>query len=200
MADGAVVYRVLAADRPVQADFDALEDALDGIEKRFGLLFGYARSEDQPGARRHVWSEYRQGQASIELIDDDELPARYVQVASPDEQEREGLAEELGGHLPVVPVEELRAAARDRAEEDPAALVRMALGESAPPDHEAVEIVRTHLNPDAPRPRREAAVTAAALLRSPELVPHLERLRDAEEDPNERQAIEQAIHDSEEVA
>jgi hypothetical protein len=93
----------------------------------------------------------------------------------------------------------LRDDARKRAQEEPATLVQLALAEEATPDRDTVELVRGHLSPDAPAPIRNAAVIAADLLRSPDLVSELERLRDAVGDDRQRQVIEQAIRDSREM-
>ena len=191
-------YAVIKKGRTIESLLEALEDAFDELQRDGRTLFALEGSETRPGARVHVWREQWRGDARVELVDDDELPARYLVVETPDAGEAGRVLAAVARHLPLETLAHLRDAARKHAQEDPATLVRMALAEDATPARETVELIRAHLGPDTPIPLRNAAVMAADLLRSPDLLGALELLRDAVSDERERRVVEQAIHDSRE--
>jgi hypothetical protein len=192
-------YAVLQHGGDIHAYFEALEDSFDELQRDSELLFGLEGSQDVRGGRVHVWREQWREEAKIELVDDDELKTRYLVIEAPDADEADRVLAAVAHHLPLETLARLRDDARRRAPEEPATLVRLALAEEATPDRDTVELVRGHLSPSAPAPIRNAAVTAADLLRSPDLVSELERLSDAVGDDRERQVIEQAIRDSRET-
>jgi hypothetical protein len=192
-------YAVIQQGGDIQAHFEALEDAFDELERDSELLFGLEGSQEVRGGRVHVWREQWRDEAKVELVDDDELNVRYLVIEAPDADEADRVLAAAARHLPLETLARLRADARTRAQEEPATLVRLALAEAATPDRDTVELVRGHLRPDTPAPIRNAAVMAADLLRSSDLVSELERLRDAVGDDRERRVIEQAIRDSRET-
>jgi hypothetical protein len=192
-------YAVIQPGGDIQTHFAALEDAFDELERDSELLFGLEGSEEVRGGRVHVWREGWREETTVELVDDDELDTRYMLIDAPDAGEADRVLAAVGRHLPLETLARLRDDARNRAEDEPATLVRLALAEAATPDGDTVELVRRHLLPDAPASIRNAAVMAAALLRTPDLVGDLERLRDAADDDQEREVVEQAIRDSRET-
>jgi hypothetical protein len=192
-------YAVIQRGGDIQVHFEALEDSFDELQRDSELLFGLEGSQDVRGGRVHVWREQWRKEDKVELVDDDELKTRYLVIEATDADEADRVLAAVARHLPLETIARLRDDARKRAQEEPATLVRLALAEEATPDRDTVELVRRHLSPDTPAPIRNAAVMAADLLRSPDLVSELERLRDAVGDDRERQAIEQAIYDSRET-
>ena len=192
-------YAVIQPGGDIQAHLEALENSFDELQRDSELLFGIEGSQEVRGGRVHVWREQWRKEGKVELVDDDELNTRYLVIDAPDADEADQILAAVARHLPLETLARLRDDARKRAQEEPATLVRLALAEDATPDHDTVELVRGHLSPHAPAPIRNAAVMAADLLRSPDLVSELERLRDAVGDDRERQVVEQAIRDSRET-
>jgi hypothetical protein len=191
-------YAVIQPGGDIQAHFEALGDSFDELQRDSELLFGLEGSQEVRGGRVHVWREQWRKEGKVELVDDDELNTRYVVIDAPDAGEADRVLAAVARHVPLETLARLRDDARKRAQVEPATLVRLALAEASTPDHDTVEIVRGHLRPDAPAPIRNAAVMAADLLRSPDLVSDLERLRNAVSDDRERQVVEQAIRDTRE--
>lgn len=192
-------YAVIQAGGDIQAHFEALGHCFDELQRDSESLFGLEETQVIRGGRVHVWREQWRKEGTVELVDDDELNTCYLVIDAPSADEADRILAIVARRLPLETLARLRDDACKHAQEEPAVLVRLALAEDATPDRDTVELVRRHLSPDTPVPIRKAAVMAADLLRSPDLVGDLERLHDVLAEDRERHVVEQAIRDSRET-
>jgi hypothetical protein len=138
----------------------------------------------QPGEEtlyRDVW-EAAGTRAIVSLVADLETPVHYVMVEGESDDLIGRIASALAAALPAVALETLQERAA-RVDEDPASLVRLALGADAfAPDQRTVELIAAGFEHEQPLVRYRAA-EAAALAPSASLLQRLDAL--AREDPNE---------------
>lgn len=175
------------ADDSLRWDLDeVLTDALPdyGFEYRF-------RRAEADDLVHDVW-EAKDTRATLRLVANRATPAHYVLIQAGADETVNEIADGLEGKLPILAPAELY----DRAsgyEEDPSALVRMALGADFPdPGAETVSLIERAFSHEQPLIRYRAA-EAAALAPSAALRGPLEAL--AQDDPDEsvRQMAEIAI-------
>ena len=188
-------YMVLRGNG-IESIFEQLERALDVVQDRTGLLFGFSHSDEQDGIEIYTWHELRDGSALIRLIDDPAIGTRYLLIEAQSDDVASVLAQTLGEVLPVETIDRLRQQAQAEMDRQPAALIRLALATEHGGDSATLKLILRGLRSDRVQ-TREAAITAAALTRSPPLVPELKRLEAAEEDEGLRRMIAQAISDCE---
>ncbi len=188
-------YAVLRRNS-IESIFEQVERALDAVQDRTGMLFGFSHTEEQNGVELHTWRELHDGSALIRLVDDPVIDTRYFLIEAPSDDEASAIAEALGEILPLETIDRLQQQARKTMDRQPAALVRLALATAEGGDPASLEVILHGLRSDRIQ-TREAAVTAAALTRSPSLVPELKRLKIAEDNEGLRTMIGQAIRDCE---
>ena len=140
---------------------DKFLDALDLINEKYGMEFEYALFEEGASdLARHVYLE-TQERAILSLCEDFAVPARYLMVEAATQQEVDHLGEWLKNLLPFIPLEELQQEAREKINDDPQVLVRMALGTYQLADPISLEILREGLRSDNVLVRFRAAAATS---------------------------------------
>ena len=180
----------------IESIFEQLERALDVVQDRTGMLFGFSHSDEQDEVELYTWRELRDDSALIQLIDDPAIDARYLLIEAQSDGGASTLAQTLGEVLPVETIDRLRQQAQAAMDRQPVALIRLALATEQGGDPASLKLILRGLQSDRVQ-TREAAITAAALTRSPTLVPELKRLETLEDDEGLRRMIAQAIRDCE---
>jgi hypothetical protein len=138
-----------------------------------------------------IW-EAADTKAILTLVSDRGTPAHYVMIEAGDEPTVDRVADALDGELPVIALRELQARA-SRVDEDPAALVRLALGTEYPaPDLRSAELIAAGFRHEQPLIRYRA-VQAAALAPTDEFHATLDELARDDPDPSVRGMAETAI-------
>jgi hypothetical protein len=188
-------YTVLRRNS-IESIFEQIERALDAVQDRTGLLFGFSHTDEQDGVEVQTWRELRHGAALIRLVDDPVIDTRYLLIEAPSDNEVCAIAQTLGEVLPLETIDRLEQQARAAMDRQPAALVRLALATAQGGDPVTLKLILRGLRSDRVQ-TREAAITAAALTCSPSLVPELKRLETVEDDEGLRRMIAQAIRDCE---
>ena len=124
---------LLLLDVPLSdtATLDAFADALVSAGALVGAPFADAAEEAHAGAEMQRFAS--PAGATVELVDDHDARARYVEVFSVDPDERVRLADHFRAHLPVVPPERLVDDVRAHVDAFPGVLLRLALGTPMPP-------------------------------------------------------------------
>jgi len=164
---------------------DTRQDAIYALEAELGVrLREDVSSLPQKGVARFVFRDV-EGQLMLAEVLDIENDVRYLEVGSPSPEMTRRVGEWLIQHLPVVPLEELQDEARLHMQDDPHALVRMALGSSADrhsEDKQGLEILERGLRDEDELVRYYAAM-AAVFAGWASLTPTLRTL--SREDPDE---------------
>jgi hypothetical protein len=187
-------YAVLRSRDELDELFEQLESGLHEVQRRTGLLFAYAYTEEAPGAKIHIWREQRSNNALIRLVDDQDIPTRYLVIEAADAQTAEAILEALASSLDLATLLELQDMAREAMDREPGLVVRMALATGESADAMSVGLIARALrSPDANL--REAGVLAAALTRWHVFLAELERMYEEEADPSAREILAQAIAD-----
>jgi hypothetical protein len=185
-------YLVLRDGLDVPELMERVEDALDELHQPRRTVFAYRDAEERENAAVRTWTERRRRESAIQLVDDREIPARYLVVEAKTPTDAKRLAAELRRHLPVVPIDDLRERARQTVKHDPQSLVRLALGASEDYDRKTFEILRSALQDPSPSVRG-AAVFAAGVTQWPQWIAELKSLSEKDPDPSIRQAAEQVL-------
>ena len=165
------------ADDSLRWDLDeVLRDAVPdhGFEYRF-------RSAEADDLFHDKW-EAKDTKAILTLVSNRATPALYVMIEAGDRGTVDEIANALEGKLPFLSLAELKDRA-SRFDEDPSALVRLALGSEHPQaDAGTVKIIERAFSHEQPLIRFRAA-EAAALAPSADLVAPLDAL--AQDDPDQ---------------
>lgn len=175
--------RVLVLDVPLAdtASLDAFADALHAAGHALGQPFAHAGDDAHATAQMQRFRS--EADVTVELVDDHDARARYVEVLSSDDARRDLVLDVFKRALPVVPLARLV----DDAYATPApdALLRLALATPLPPPERVVEVVAEALaHPDAAV--RLAAVEAVGLIGLPPFREPMQRLRTDDPDVDVR--------------
>src|SRR5262249_17265287 len=93
---------------PMQTLVDRLEDGLETLRKRYGMVFTYSLTEETAITEVHIWLERTKKQTIIRLVDDHDIPVIYLLIEATTEEEPEQIAATLLEYLPFVPLEKLQ--------------------------------------------------------------------------------------------
>lgn len=177
--------RTLVLDAPLSdtATLDAFADALAAAGSLAGAPFAHAAEDAHVGATMQRFAS--PAGATVEIVDDYDAQARYVEVLADDPALRASLVDLFAQALPVVPLARLVADARTQAEAFPGVLLRLALGAPLPPAPEVVEAVADALG-HARADIRIAAVEAVGIIGLPPFAAPVQHLRTEDPHPDVR--------------
>ena len=129
-------YVMLRTHPDDESVFEAMYPVLNELALRHGLAFRYG-SVEQPAEDmvRHVYHE-QSSRAELSLVNDWRAQAQYITVEAADANLAQAIASTVAERLPSWTLDALRADAEMRMDEEPEALVRLALaaGEHAEPE------------------------------------------------------------------
>jgi hypothetical protein len=163
-----------------------------GLVGSLGTVFLYQHSEQRSDTvTEHYWQEQAENGVRVVVVDDIEMPARYVYVSGSDPKRCRIVWKHLGLLAPIVQVDELRVQARD-AEKDPGALPRLALALNAEFDPESFEIFIQCFR-SRELEVRIAAAMAVVILKWRRFVPHVEAALARESDEEVRRVLEHVL-------
>lgn len=185
-------YYLVGDPRSVEDISARIEDTLDGLKRRYNIVLAYGDSHRAAYLEAHTWMDFSTRDRFIRLINDPSLPARYLIVETPSAEETERFGAELGKHMSFISLRDLQRQARRNMANDPASLVRLAIGTSETFDQTTFDILRAglrHSNAEV----REAAATGVGMIRWPEFVPELEELHESEPVAETRAAMDSAL-------
>lgn len=178
-------YLVLRSHPDDTAVFEGIYDAFDRLSVDHGLAFELDSTEEvAEDLVRHLYREASE-RASLSLVNDWRAGAQYLMAESATPGTAEQVADTLRQVLGGWTLEELRAQAEERLEDEPESMLRLALGSGEHADPRAVEILARGARSDDPYVRFRAA-EAAAIAGWPELADVFRPLRDADESPEVR--------------
>lgn len=180
---------VLAAAEDRSALIDAVNDVCLQLNWIEGTTFGYAGSEDDDGVQYDYWLQASGAIGRIRLVNDQEMPAQYVEVAVQTEHLHEQIYMLLGRSLTVANDSGLKDAARQAANADPGALMRLGVGHRGGFDPEIHALIKAGLNSQDVAVRRAAAM-AVLLLKWPQFAPALNTAIALETDETLRAQLE----------
>jgi hypothetical protein len=157
-----------------------LDRALPAVLPDLGFEYRF-RKTDHASLVRDIW-EAAGTQAILTLMSDRATPAHYLMIEAGSDELVARISRELENVIPAMPLSTLQERA-ERVDEDPSALVRLALATDAyAPDPRSVDLIAAGFAHDEPLVRYRAA-EAAALAPHEAFLATLEAL--AREDPNE---------------
>jgi hypothetical protein len=184
-------HAVLYSD-PKDLNFlDLFQDALDTILENHRYHFVRTKFETATNdLMRHIYTEQRR-RITLSLALDMRLQLRYFEIESELPEETDKVASWLEELLPVAPLSELQETAREMMQDDPDALVRLALGVSDSSDPISLQLLRDGMTSPDELVRFRAA-EAASLTRWPELRSDLKRLLD-DSSPEVRKMASHAV-------
>lgn len=177
--------RTLVLDVPLSDTdtLDAFADALVAAGQVLGAPFAHAAEDAHAGAEMQRFLS--PGGATVELVDDYDARARYVEVLALDPIDQARLVDLFARALPVVPLDRLVDDARAHVEAFPGVLLRLALGAPTPPAPEVVAAVEAGLG-HAREDVRLAAVEAVGMIGLPPFAEAMQRLRTSDPHPDVR--------------
>ncbi|MCA0268974.1 MAG: HEAT repeat domain-containing protein [Bacteroidetes bacterium] len=180
--------RVLVLDVSLAStdSLDAFADALHAAGHALGAPFEHAGDDAHATAQMQRFRS--EAGVTVELVDDHDARARYVEVLTSEDERRALVLDVLMRALPVVPLARLVDDAY--AAPTPDALLRLALATPLPPPERVAEVVATALaHPDAAL--RLAAVEAVGLIGLPPFIEPMQRLRADDPDDDVRTYADQ---------
>jgi hypothetical protein len=171
---------------------DRLSEGLRAVREELGLDLRYGFYRDLADTLgEHVYLE-EHDRALVHLVEDDALPARYLQIGADTASTVEAIAACLRGSVDWIGLPELQRIARTEMEHEPSALVRMALGAGPQADSESLALLAAGF--DSPSEAlRLKAIEAAAMLCWPELLPRVGALGDSDASPEARELARSAL-------
>lgn len=183
---------VLVLDVPLTdtATLDAFADALVAAGHVLGAPFVHTGDDAHPGAEAQRFLS--PAGVTVELVDDYDARARYVDVLAVDPADAAPVAEVFRQMLPVASTDTLVREATDHLDAFPGVLLRLALGTPLPPPVAVVEAVQRGLVHDRAEVRL-AAVEAVGLIGLPPFLEAMQHLRTDDPDEYVRGYAEQTV-------
>src|SRR2546423_6062343 len=171
---------------PMQTLVDRLEEGLETLRKRYGMVFTYSFTEDTGITQVHIWLERTRKQTIIRLVDDHDIPVIYLLIEATTEEELAQIGATLSEHLPFVPLEKLQQQAELNMANDPRSLLLLALGTGETFDQTTFDILLKGLHSSDTKVRY-AAIMGAGITQWPEFVPELTILAQTDPVPDIRE-------------
>jgi hypothetical protein len=185
-------FMILRSGPGDEAFIRELNDRIESLVMILDSVFLYDHSNRlSETLTEHYWQEKARDGATVCLVDDLEMPARYIYIAGPNKEQCERIWKNLRLIIPVVPVEELREKARN-PESDPGALARLALALNDAFDQEAFDSIVRGIESSSLRVRTDAA-TAIVVLKWKRFIPPLERALALETTEEGRNALQHVL-------
>jgi hypothetical protein len=187
-------FLILRSDPTNGAELDEIGLHIEGLVMVFKSPFVSVGSKVRSDTvTEHHWEEKRpRAGATMVVVDDLELPARYCCARSPDGKHEHAVWKNLRFLLRVVPPEELKDDAR-QPDADPGALPRLAVSLDASAfDEEAFQLIVRGLAGEEEE-HRAAAAMAAMILKWKKLLPALREAIARAEGAGARRAMDYAV-------
>lgn len=172
--------------------FKLVDSAVSNVNRISGLAFAYTELNEDECVTYFFWPEFLRNKGWICLVDDESIPAKYIDVTLPSEDLVKELVGILSETLPTVATGALKEIARNQETRDAGSIARLGLLSPCPFDREIEDLLKMALDAEDVDIRR-AATLAAFLLKWKELVPTLESTLSTESDANLRKQLQLAL-------
>jgi hypothetical protein len=187
-------FLVLRSDPTNEQELEEMGLTIESLVMVFGTPFvGKGDNRLSDTIVEHHWQEKRpEAAATVVIVDDLEMMARYLYVKSSDPEHEGRVWKNLKFLLPVVPAEELKDEVRDPGA-DSAALPRLALGlDTSVFDEDSFQLITEKLGSKDFEMRMDAAL-AALILKWKRFVVPLKECLSKEDDDNGKAALRHTI-------
>lgn len=168
----------------------AIRDGVARLASTVGVFVFSHGEEVSPSANHYIWFGSHPND-EIAVVDVFSIPLRYVVVRASSETRAMQLVEAVRVVVDHVPVAVLRARVQANVQEDPAALMRLAISLTSL-DPESKDIFARALASSSEAVRFQALM-AAALLRSSQLLSELRSLAESEQNDTLRRLAHHAV-------